>query len=110
MCYQLRHQAAPRPAPEESAPSGFDRLRPRWIGAAAATLVGGLALAAFVAPSPSSAPTLDTRDNAVTTPVAARAAQSPGGAGTEQRSLPADDGVPTGGEMQRAGIGHCHEL
>lgn len=110
MCYQLRHQATPGPAREEGASPGIDRLRPRWIGAAAATLVGGLALAAFVAPSPSSAPTLDTRDNAATTPVAARSAQSPGEAGTMQRSAPVDDGVPTGGEMQKAGIGHCHEL
>ena len=57
MCYLVRHHQAGA-AEDASAPipPSVARVRPRWAGAAVAALIGGLAVAAIVAPSSTSAP------------------------------------------------------
>lgn len=113
MCYLVRQQQ-----PEAQAggvaqpPRGFDATRPRWAGAAALTLLGGLAVAAALVTTPSMAPQLQgARESGAVLPVAA---QSPsrsttGGGAVEQTSLPMDDGVPSSGtDVVKAGAGHCH--
>lgn len=108
MCYLLRQQqpGAERGAAAPSSP-GLDRLRPRWVGGAAAMLVAGLAVAALVAPTP----TAPGNDKDAAAPVArlSTTAAAPAGPVVEQRSLPVDDDVPTAPATMKAGIGHCHE-
>lgn len=98
MCYLVRSQpeespfttttpAAPRP----------ERVRPRWAGALAFALVGGLALAALVAPK-STAKLPDIQQPAAA-PVVKQAA------GIERTSLPMDDGVPTAPTKDVVGAG-----
>jgi hypothetical protein len=109
MCYLVREQQA-RAAERGGAtlPPSFDRLRPRWIGAVAAALIGGLAVAALVAP-PSTSPLLNTKDSAAPAPLASRAEAVPTAAVVGQGSAPLDDGVPSSSDMVKAGMGHCHD-
>lgn len=107
MCYLYREQqagAAQRGG--TTLPPSLDRLRPRLIGAVAATLIGGLAVAAILAP-PSASPVLNAKDSAAPAPLAARAAAVPTTAVVEQGSIPLDDGVPSATDGMRAGMGHC---
>ena len=106
MCYLVRHQQAEAGRASPVTPPSFDGLSPRWIGAAAATLIGGLALAAFVAPS--STPLLSAKEPAAPAPITARAAPMPLVPVVEQGSAGADDGVPTSSDVVKAGIGPCH--
>ncbi|HXD43227.1 MAG TPA: hypothetical protein VN649_21870 [Ramlibacter sp.] len=107
MCYLIR-QTQSETERGGSVPSpGLDRLRSRWIGAAAALLVGGVAVAALVG-GPATPPA-QTKDSASAAPVVSRTAAVPTAAGVEQVSLPADDGVPTSSsDVVKAGLGHCH--
>lgn len=108
MCYMVREQPAGVPE-RASAPTvpGLDRLRPRWVAAIGATLLGGLALAAFVDATPSP-PQLSARASAAPMPIAARSTQAPSGPVVEQTALPMDDGVPGAPDGARAAIGPCH--
>src|SRR5512145_1929276 len=93
MCYLVREQQAG--AAERGGatlPPSHDRLRPRWAGAVAAALIGGLAVAALVAP-PSTEPVLNRTDSGPA-PLASKAVAVPTAAVVEQRSAPVDDGVP----------------
>jgi hypothetical protein len=109
MCYLVREQQAA--AAESGAapiPPSFDGLRPRWVGAAGAVLVGGLALAALVAPT-STSRLAELKMSGAPMPIAARADKLPTAAGASQTSLPMDDGVPTAAsETPKAGLGNCH--
>ena len=49
MCYLARQH--PAPLEDDAATTQTPSVRPRWIGAAVAALVGGVALAAFLAPA-----------------------------------------------------------
>jgi hypothetical protein len=109
MCHLVREQQAG--AAERGGatlPPGLDnRLRPRWVGAAAAVLIGGFAVAALVAPAPTS-PLLAARESAAPAPLASRTSALPTAGGAEQGALPVDDGVPSSPDVAKAGIGHCH--
>lgn len=90
MCYLARqHHRAPLEDIERTPPSTIPQVRPRWVGAAVATIVGGVALAAFLAPPvpPASADEASTG----APPVIAKDSLTPT---AERLSLPADDGVP----------------
>jgi hypothetical protein len=107
MCYLFREQQAG--AAERGGatlPPSPDRLRPRLVGAVAVTLIGGLAVAAIVAP-PSASPHLTARDSAATAPLAARAVAVPTTAVVGQGSAPVDDGVPSASDVVKSGIGDC---
>ena len=106
MCYLVRKEALQADHGVASPAPGSGSVRPRWAGAAVATLIGGFALAALVAPSPT-APLVPPRQEAAA-PVTTRAANVPAGVTSEKVTLPADDGVPTGPDAVRAGIGPCH--
>jgi hypothetical protein len=104
MCYLFHEQQAG--AAERGGatlPPSLDRLRPRLIGGVAAALIGGLAVAAIVAP-PS---LLNAKDSAAPAPLAARAVAVPMTAVVEQGSAPVDDGVPSASDVVKAGLGHC---
>jgi len=104
MCTLVRE---PQAAPERggaAAPSAS--VRPRWAGAAVAMLVGGLAVAALVVPSPQPsevkasatvpfAPLVSKSDGVPLTPV------------VEQRSSLMDDGVPAAPDVANAKAGNC---
>ena len=104
MCYLVRQPATEGELGAVPPTPGSDRVRPRWAGAAVATVIGGLALAALVAPSPTQPPQSAA-------PLAARTGSVPvePASAIERTSLPADDGVPTSTpDVARAGIGPCH--
>ena len=95
MCYLVREQqAGAAELGGATLPPSLDRLRPRLIGAVAAALIGGLAVAAMVAP-PSASPLLNAKDSAAPAPIAAMAVAVPMTAVVEQGSAPLDDGVPS---------------
>lgn len=103
MCYLIREQQAGAAERGGAAlPPSLERLRSRWIGAVAAALMGGLAVAAIVAP-PSASPPLEAKASAA--PLAAGAVPTP--AVVELGSTPVDDGVPSAPDVVRAGLGHC---
>ena len=106
MCYLIREQQA---GAEERGGATLPpslRLRPRWAGAAAAALIGGLAVAALVAPSPTS-PLLSTKDSAPA-PITSTAVVVPTSAVVRQGSAPVDDGVPSASDVVKVGMGECH--
>jgi len=106
MCYLVREkQAEAAERGGATLPPSLNRLRPRWVGAVAAALIGGLAVAALVAP-PSTPPLLNTKDSAPA-PLASRAVAVPTAAVVEQGSAPVDDGVPSASDVVKAGMGHC---
>ena len=113
MCYLVRHHQAGA-AEGASAPQtpGVDRVRPRWAGAVAAALIGGLAVAAIVAPSPTSQMSAPLRDRESTAPApitSSAAASVPMAAAVETGSPSQDDGVPsTSSDVAKAGMGQCH--
>ena len=108
MCYLVRQHPSELQATDSVAPPSLQSVRPRWAGAAAATLVAGIALAAAVAvPRQTATGRLDLRDAGAPAPVAARSANVPATGGIEQTSLPMDDGVPAPAETSRASFGHC---
>jgi hypothetical protein len=111
MCYLIREQQAGAAERGGAAlPPSLDRLRTRWIGAVAAALIGGLAVAAIVAP-PSASPPLAAKASAAPAPLAASAVAVPTPAVVELSSTPVDDGVPSAPDVVRAGLGHCdHSL
>jgi hypothetical protein len=108
MCYLVRQDAA-EPERGAAAPTtGSGRARSRWAGAAAATLVGGLALAGLFAPSPT-APLPAPQQHAAAAPMAAPpSAVVSERIVIEQTALPAGDDVPIAPDGARAGIGGCH--
>jgi hypothetical protein len=107
MCYLIREQRAGAVQGGDTVvPHNLDRMRPRWAGAVAAALIGGLAVAAIVAP-PSASPLLSAKDSAAPAPIAASAVAVPTEAAFRQSSTPVDDGVPTAPDTVKAGMGHC---
>lgn len=109
MCYLVREQQAGAAEGAAPLPPAIDRLRARWVGAAGAALIGGLALAALVTPSTSTAPLLSAKDSGAPAPVASRSVSVPAAGGAQQTSLPMDDGVPTAtSDTPKSGFGNCH--
>lgn len=101
MCYLVREHRAAAQSGDLPQPSSLDRLRPRWVGAVGAVLIGGLAVAAIVAP-PTASPLRDAKPSAPGAPLAATGTAAPTPAGIERTSaLPGDD------EVARAAPGHC---
>jgi hypothetical protein len=109
MCYLVRHhQAGAAEGGSAPVPPSLDRVRPRWIGAVAAAIIGGVALAAIVAPSSTSAP-MRNSESAVPAPITSNAAAAvPIAAMVETGSAPVDDGVPNTSDVAKAGVGQCH--
>ncbi len=110
MCYLVReHRAGAAERGGAALPPGLERLRPRWIGAVGAALVGGLAVAAIVAP-PLGSPPAKANDPAAPATFAAKAVPTQAIA-QQGSSTPVDDGVPGATDRARAGLGHCdHDL
>ena len=109
MCYLVRQLPSELPAGEPAGTPPLPGVRPRWAGAAAATLVAGLALAAaLVSPQAGPDSVVTAKASGAPAPVAARSGKLPAGGGLEQTSLPMDDGVPAPAETSRASFGHCH--
>ena len=114
MCYLVRQQQADAaPGGVAQQPRGFESARPRWVGAAALTLLGSLAVAAALVSTPSMAPQLQEgaqQAGGAALPVAAQGpVQATGGGSVEQTSLQMDDGVPSSGtDVVKAGAGNCH--
>jgi hypothetical protein len=112
MCYLVREESLSMQQPGDVAPRpGPDRVRPRWAGALAMTLAGGLALAALVAPSrTSTTDSLKLQPRESATSVAARSTAVPAAGGIERTALPVDDGVPSSPvpDTAAAGFGPCH--
>ncbi|HWP12093.1 MAG TPA: hypothetical protein VNN06_09750 [Ramlibacter sp.] len=106
MCYLIReHSAGAAERGAAALPPSLERMRPRWIGAVAAALIGGVAVAALVA-QPSVSPSLSVKESAP--PAAALASQAmaePTAAGPV--SAPVDDGVSSAMEVVKAGMGQC---
>lgn len=107
MCYLVREKQAE--ASERGGaplPPGFGRLRPRWIGAVAAALIGGLAVAALIA-APGETAQLTAKDSGAPAPIASSAAQVPAAAVVEQFSVTLDEGAPSTSEVASTGMGRC---
>lgn len=98
MCYLVREQQPEWERRGTTLPDGPQRVRPRWAGALAAALVGGVAFAALVVPKsvPPEAAVVPQAGAPLTT-VAAKAAIVPTGTVIEQTSSGIDDGVPAPG-------------
>ena len=108
MCYRVReHRAGAAESGDASQPRGLGRLRPRWTGAIAAALMGGLAVAAIVA-SPSASTLSNAKQSGAPAPLAAKLVAGPTGAGVEHSSAPP---APDDEVARAAGVGHCdHDL
>lgn len=107
MCYLIReHEAGAAEGADATRPGSPAGLRPRWVGVAAAALVGSLAMAAIVAP-PAASPLVSAKDAAAPASITAAAVATPTPAVVERGSMPIDDGVPSPTDAARAGIGHC---
>ena len=107
MCYLVREQqAGATEGRDATLPPSLGRLRPRWAGAIAAALIGGLAVAALVAP-PSTPPLVNTQHSAPA-PLASTAVTVPVTPVVDKGSLPVDDGVPSASDVVKAGMGDCH--
>jgi hypothetical protein len=104
MCYLARHQQAPLEEDAATTTTHTPSARPRWIGAAVATIVGGLALAAVLAPAvpPASA------DEASVGPVQPAVSNVSAAPVAERSSISPDDGVPTTTDVAKAGDSSCH--
>jgi hypothetical protein len=114
MCYLIREQqAGAAESGGAKLPPSPNRLRPRWVGAGAVALIGGLAMAALVAPQSTSpvlsttAPVVNTK-HAAPAPLASSGVAAPTGAVVERGSAPVDDGVPSSTDTVKAGMGDCH--
>ena len=110
MCYLVRQLPVELADGQGVAPSPGPGVRPRWAGAAALTLVAGVALAAALASPKAGSDRLEVAGPGAPAPVAARRSELPAASGIEQTALPMDDGVPTTADngAGRAGLGHCH--
>ena len=107
MCYLVR-RAQPEAERGTTLPPSLDRLRARWIGAAAVTFIGGLAVAAALVTAPSAPPLQSSVKDAAPAPLQSRTTAVPATAGVvEQTSGLIDDGVPTKSDVAKAGLGHC---
>jgi hypothetical protein len=107
MCY-LVHERQAGSQPDGAVPPLPERLRPRWGGAAALLLVGGVAVAALVTPD-SQTELVRATEAAMTAAVAARSPTTPGVPGTPvvEQGSGVDDGVPSTG-LSKASAGDCH--
>lgn len=109
MCYLVRQQQPELEVGGIASPPRVPSVRPRWAGAGAALVFGGLALAGALLTTPSMAPqSHDAKERGAALPVAGRTTQVPAG-GVQETSLQMDDGVPTSTtDMPKASAGHCH--
>ncbi|HET8747632.1 MAG TPA: hypothetical protein VFM98_18685 [Ramlibacter sp.] len=110
MCYLVRQQHPELEAGGVAQPPGPSSARPRWAGATAFAVFGGLALAGTLLTTPSMAPQLDgAKQSGAPLPVAQRSTQLPAGGGVQETALGVDDGVPTSTTDTPKGIaGNCH--
>ena len=94
MCHLVRQPYSAAQETDATVPPGTPPIRPRWAGAAAAALIGGLALAALFAPTSTATLVVPPQEAAPVAPVK-----------SEKAALSADDGVPTAA-IQKSG--DCH--
>ena len=104
MCYLARQHQAPLEDDVAAAPTQTPAIRPRWVGAAVAAVMGVFALAAVLAPSvpPASA---DEAASVGPQPVASNLSAAPV---AERSPISPDDGVPTSTDVARSAEGSCH--
>lgn len=95
MCYLVHEQQPEWEHRGTTLPDGPQRMRPRWAGALAAALVGGVAFAALLVPKsvPPEAAVVQQAAAPQAT-VAARGSMVPTGTVIEQTTAGIDDGVP----------------
>lgn len=101
MCHLVREPKAFAGDSADASVPPRQGLRPRWAAAIAAVFLGGVALAAWVAPP--SAPAKDAKPVAAVP--AAASFVAPTATDVERGMLPVDDGVPSA--SVKAG-GDCH--
>jgi hypothetical protein len=101
MCHVIRQSQSEAERPSQQS------TRPRWIAAVGATLIGGLAVAALVAPSPTTPVVNVTEPPAAAAPVASRVPAVPPASFGGQGSGPVDDGVPSASAGMNRGMGAC---
>jgi len=108
MCHLIRDAQEPAGEPGKSGvPSPGDRLRPRWIGAAAAVLLTGVAVAALLAPQPATSPDHETRTVAAAVPRDADAIATAAASFVEMRPALVDDEIPTAA-ADKSAADSCH--
>lgn len=107
MCYLVREHAAAAGQAAQPGREGPAQLRPRWAGAAAATLVGGLALAALLFPA-SLPPAVSASPPAAAVPLQTSLGAAPATPAGAQQTPMVDDGVPGTPEVAKAAYGGCH--
>ena len=116
MCYLIRHQQAAAETSPAATPPRPGQLQPRWVGAAAFALIGGLAVAAAFVTQP---PTPQAKELAAVAPVQSNAVQPSSleraslqsSNAMPPNSLAPDDDVPAASGNAKAAFGHCeHDL
>lgn len=112
MCYLLHARQTDTKLSGTTLPPSPERLRARWVGAAAVTMIGGLAVAAAFVAAPTTPELMSAKEVAAPTALASRAAEQstavPAAAVVEQTSVPMDDGVPTAFNDKKAAMGECN--
>lgn len=109
MCYLVRQQQPELEVGGVAQPPGPGSMRPRWAGATAFAVFGGLALAGSLLTTPSMAPQVHSAKESAPLPVAQRSTQLPAGGGVQETALGVDDGVPTSTtDVPKATAGNCH--
>jgi hypothetical protein len=106
MCYVVRQQQAGSETSAAAQPGGRDRIQPRWVGALAAVLVAGLAVAALLAPA-SVNPVPAVEALGAPAPVATMNPALPATPVVDQAVSGLDDGVPSAPDTFKAGSGAC---
>jgi hypothetical protein len=115
MCYLVRHQQPEAKLNPAETPPKIGSVRPRWIGAAAAMLIGGLAVAAALVSQPSAPPSVKSQDLAATAPLNSSSVRLSSFESASRQSsqvvlptaLAPDDDVPAASDVAKAGLGHC---
>lgn len=103
MCYLARQHQAPLEDDAATTSTHVPSVRPRWVGAAIAAVMGGFALAAVLAPSvpPASADEASVGPQPV-------AANLPAAPVAERSPVSPDDGVPTSTDVAKSADSSCH--
>jgi len=106
MCYLIRQAQSEAERGSTTPLPSMQSPRPRWAAGIAATLIGGLAVAALVVPPPA-APLMKAKEAAAPAPIASQTPAVPTPAVLERTTIGGDDGVPSASEVGKAGMSHC---
>ena len=112
MCHLIREDAMePEPKGAGATPPSLQAPRPRWLVGGAVALVGGLALAALVAPSSLPEQPVPKHTAATVAPVPAKATPVSNEKVIEHLTIGGgvDDGVPMTSDLAKAKAHDCME-